>query len=92
MATAKMPEKCVECDYLLRAKGEKLADHPGTKAHFGRGLCSSCYGASRPITNLSEFTKAKVSANRRGLDGFLASRQKRDRLRSQRAKLRMVVR
>ena len=92
MTQGKMPSRCVECDSLLRKKGEKLADHPGTKAHFGRGLCSSCYEMNRTTRVLSERTLAKVNANQRALDAFLAGRQKRDRQRSQRAKLRMVVR
>jgi hypothetical protein len=33
---------CLECGRRLRPARSRLADHPGTLLHVGRGLCSGC--------------------------------------------------
>jgi hypothetical protein len=40
---------CTECATPIRPRKSKLADHPGTKEHAGRGLCSACHSRERYI-------------------------------------------
>jgi hypothetical protein len=39
----KTPTNCVSCGALLRMATQKAADLPGSKRHYGRGLCCNCY-------------------------------------------------
>lgn len=38
---------CVSCGHQLRVNGARPADHPGTRVHHGRGLCSTCHMRQR---------------------------------------------
>jgi hypothetical protein len=41
------PQYCEVCDHQMRAPRTSLADHPGTRAYGGRGICNSCYRRKR---------------------------------------------
>lgn len=34
---------CGECDRLIRPRGSRADEHPGTVEHAGRGLCRWCW-------------------------------------------------
>lgn len=42
------PERCIVCRVPLRSSKTKIADAPGTRAHWGKGKCQSCHQGKVP--------------------------------------------
>lgn len=55
----KMPERCVICDFLLRKAGTTAKQHPGTRLHGGKGVCSTCRNRIRKARLRKENTERK---------------------------------
>lgn len=55
----KMPERCVDCNFLMRKAGTTAQQHPGTRLHSGSGICSTCRNRIRKARLRRENTERK---------------------------------
>jgi hypothetical protein len=77
----KRATNCLQCNHPLRPSRTKLADHPGTRCHQGKGLCSGCYrkpDAPKPDTpHAKPITPEQLDYYRAGLHTYLTNRRRR---------------